>query len=75
MNKIGLSLNVEESEKKIPGSVPLSESTAEANGVYSGPRHSPPSKICENPFSSFCVILLTNQPNNKHGLTHDVWQW
>ena len=25
----------------------------------------PPSKFCGNPFSHFCAILLTNQPNNQ----------
>ena len=51
----------------IPGSVPLSGSTPNVNGVYSGPRAILHPSFCENLFSSFCVILLTNQPTKGPG--------
>ena len=53
----------------LSGSVqdPLSGSVPKVYGVYSGPRPIPPSEFCQNGFSSFYVILLTNQqPANNH---------
>ena len=64
---IELSRNCKRKWEEIPGSVPLFGSTLKVNGVYveTHLETHDPSNFCANLFSSFWVMLLTNQPTNK----------
>ena len=59
-------------KERNPGSVLLSWSATRVHGIYSGWRPIIHSGFCGNPFSIFCVILLTNQQKKKMYMDENI---
>ena len=62
-----------ENVQKCPISDSVSSICTKSSCALFWAQNHPPFKFCGNLFSSFCVILLTNQ--HTHKLTHQAWTW
>lgn len=66
MSQKALSSNVKYSEKKHPGSIPISGSATQVKGVYSGPSPILKPSSVEIHSVGFFAILLTSQRISGH---------